>query len=167
MANEVIEQWTCNEPLRAPFAEGESAVRSFESILVTSLSDDELLEVSRIHRLSLDLHEMKAIQVYYRDCGREPTDLELEMLAQTWSEHCVHKTFKACVNYCEQDAEGLEIEGSRQMVDSMIRTYLKGATDTCGKDFIRSAFVDNAGIVRFDDEFDVAIKARPITTHQH
>ena len=61
--------------------------------------------MSRIRRLSLDLHEMKAIQVYYRDCGREPTDLELEMLAQTWSEHCVHKTFKACVNYREQDSE--------------------------------------------------------------
>ena len=164
LANEVIEQWTCNEPLRAPFAEGQSAVRSFENVSVTSLSDDELLEVSRIRRLSLDLHEMKAIQVYYRDCGREPTDLELEMLAQTWSEHCVHKTFKARVNYCEEDSEGREIKDSRQIVDSMIRTYLKGATDTCGKDFIRSAFVDNAGIVRFDDEFDVAIKAE---THNH
>ncbi len=164
LANEVVDQWAVNEPLEAPFADGVSAERLIEVVPVTHLDDDGLLALSAERRLSLDLFEMRTIRDYYSDSNREPTDLELEMLAQTWSEHCVHKTFKARVSYRELTAEGVHVEGSDRVVDSMIHTYLKGATDNCGKDFVRSAFVDNAGIVRFDDEFDLAIKAE---THNH
>ena len=164
LANEVVEQWSVNDALSAPFADGASVERTIETVAVIQLNDEDLLALSVERRLSLDLNEMKTIRNYYAEVGREPTDLELEMLAQTWSEHCVHKTFKAKVDYREIDADGAVIEGSQRIVDSMIRTYLKGATDNCGKDFIRSAFVDNAGIVRFDEEFDPAIKAE---THNH
>jgi phosphoribosylformylglycinamidine synthase subunit PurSL len=164
LANEVVEQWSVNEPLSAPFADGVSAQRIIETVPVMGLDDEALLALSSQRRLSLDLYEMRTIRDYYRESNREPTDLELEMLAQTWSEHCVHKTFKALVSYHELSADGVLVEGSERVVDSMIHTYLKGATDNCGKDFIRSAFVDNAGIVRFDDEFDLAIKAE---THNH
>lgn len=164
LANEVVEQWSLNEPLSAPFADGVSVERNIETVPVTELSDTQLVDLSNERRLSLDLHEMRTIRDHYTSVDREPTDLELEMLAQTWSEHCVHKTFKAKVTYRELHASGETVEGSERVVDSMIKTYLKGATDHCGKDFIRSAFVDNAGIVRFDEEFDLAIKAE---THNH
>jgi phosphoribosylformylglycinamidine synthase II len=164
LANEVVDQWSINQPLQAPFADGVSAERIIETVPVTALDDEALLALSSKRRLSLDLYEMRTIRDYYRESNREPTDLELEMLAQTWSEHCVHKTFKALVSYRELSPEGVLVEGSERVVDSMIHTYLKGATDNCGKDFVRSAFVDNAGIVRFDAEFDLAIKAE---THNH
>jgi phosphoribosylformylglycinamidine synthase len=164
LANEVVDQWSVNAPLEAPFADGVSAQRVIETVPVTHLDDDGLLALSAERRLSLDVYEMRTIRDYYAESNREPTDLELEMLAQTWSEHCVHKTFKARVSYRELTAQGTLVEGSERIVDSMIHTYLKGATDNCGKDFVRSAFVDNAGIVRFDDEFDLAIKAE---THNH
>ena len=86
------------------------------------------------------------------------------MLAQTWSEHCVHKTFRALIDLVEIDADGNPVEGGTQTINSMLKTFLKKATDACGKDWIRSAFVDNAGIVRFDDELDLAFK---VETHNH
>src|SRR5215212_3607368 len=68
-------------------------------VALLEASDDELLRISQAGILSLDLDEMRAIQAYFRQEEREPTDGELETLAQTWSEHCSHKTFKARVRY--------------------------------------------------------------------
>jgi phosphoribosylformylglycinamidine (FGAM) synthase-like enzyme len=58
------------------------------------LNDAALLAMSKARLLSLDLAEMRTVQRYYAELGRDPTDVELETLAQTWSEHCVHKTFQ-------------------------------------------------------------------------
>jgi len=77
-----------------------------ERISVNRLSDKELLTLSHDRLLSLDLAEMHAIQRYFDKEGREPTDVELESLAQTWSEHCVHKTFKGIVEYSETTEDG-------------------------------------------------------------
>ena len=63
--------------------------------------DAELLRISAERRLALNLAEMQAIRTYFQSEKREPTDAELEMLAQTWSEHCVHKTFKALIDYTD------------------------------------------------------------------
>ena len=68
-------------------------------ISLCDLDDHGLTKLSRQAHLFLSLDEMLAIQKHYRSIGREPTDIELETLAQTWSEHCVHKTFKATVHY--------------------------------------------------------------------
>src|SRR3954465_189948 len=70
-----------------------------ERVALLEAADDELLRISQAGILSLDLDEMRAIQTYFRQEEREPTDGELETLAQTWSEHCSHKTFKARVRY--------------------------------------------------------------------
>ena len=64
-------------------------------VRLAGLDDGQLAELSRQRMLSLDVTEMRAIQAHFRSCGRDPTDAELETLAQAWSEHCVHKTFKA------------------------------------------------------------------------
>ncbi|MCB0238101.1 MAG: phosphoribosylformylglycinamidine synthase, partial [Anaerolineae bacterium] len=97
----------------------------------------------------------------YRQESREPTDVELETLAQTWSEHCVHKTFRALIDYREIDADGNVHE---QQIDSLLKTYIRAATERANKPWVRSAFVDNAGIVAFDDDYDLAFK---VETHNH
>lgn len=86
-------------------------------------ASDELLErISKEGLLALDLNEMKAIQAYYQQQDRDPTDVELETLAQTWSEHCVHKTFKARIDYHEYDHEGTEV--NTRQIDSHLKNLL-------------------------------------------
>src|SRR5512140_162694 len=84
------------------------------------------------------------------------------MIAQTWSEHCGHKTFKAKVEIREQGIENSETQVTT--LDSLIRTYLKAATEKINAPWVISAFVDNAGIVDFDDEYEVSFK---VETHNH
>ena len=163
LANDVIQTWTINKRALPPFVTlAETATHVWvEMIPLKDAGADHLLAISRERRLSLDLAEMQAIQTYYRREGREPTDVELETLAQTWSEHCVHKTFRALIDYRETDADGVVRE---QQIDSILKTYIRAATERANKPWVRSAFVDNAGIVAFDDAYDLAFK---VETHNH
>ncbi|MFH1586223.1 MAG: phosphoribosylformylglycinamidine synthase subunit PurL [Candidatus Diapherotrites archaeon] len=123
------------------------------------LGGKELEKLSRDMLLSLNLKEMKEIQDYYKSKGREPAQIELETLAQTWSEHCKHKVFNALIDYVE--------DGKGEKIDSLFKSYIVKATDEAGKkkkDFLVSVFSDNAGIVKFNDEFNVAFK---VETHNH
>ncbi|MFN0137968.1 MAG: phosphoribosylformylglycinamidine synthase subunit PurS [Phycisphaerae bacterium] len=70
-----------------------------QHVAIRELSDEQLAKLSRDGHLFLSLDEMQAIRAHFRELGREPTDLELETLAQTWSEHCVHKTLKSAYVY--------------------------------------------------------------------
>ena len=128
-------------------------------------SDDALMALSRDMMLALDLREMQAIRDYYRrmdvqrsraslGLSREPTDIELEILAQTWSEHCKHKIFNAEIEYTDA-------QGQTRTIDGLFKTYVKGTTDTVAKkiDWLVSVFDDNAGIIRFDDNWNFALKA--------
>ena len=164
LANEVVEQWAVNSWLEAPFDVSASPTALVVEVPVRGLDNDALEAVSKRRRLSLNLEEMQAIQRYYVEAKREPTEMELEMLAQTWSEHCVHKTFKARIDFAETDASGAVIAGTERVVDSMFNALLKDATKKADKPWIKSVFVDNAGIVAFDDEFDIALK---VETHNH
>ena len=112
--------------------------------------------------LSLDIDEMRAIQAFYIDMGRAPTDVELETLAQTWSEHCVHKTFRAMVDFTWSDADGNV--RSEENIDGLLRSYIQAATNQIGAKWLRSAFIDDAGIIAFDDAYDLAFK---VETHNH
>ncbi|MGC9358935.1 MAG: phosphoribosylformylglycinamidine synthase subunit PurL [Anaerolineae bacterium] len=131
-----------------------------QEIPLDGLGDEELLHLSGERLLSLDLAEMRAIQTYFAEEGRAPTDVELESLAQTWSEHCVHKTFRGMVDY-EERRDG---ESQHERIDSLLRTYLRAATEAVSAPWVRSAFVDNAGILAFTDAYDVSIK---VETHNH
>ncbi|MBT3377096.1 MAG: phosphoribosylformylglycinamidine synthase [Lentisphaerae bacterium] len=132
-----------------------------------AVSDDELLRISREGILALSLEEMKAIQGYFsvggdercaEGLGSNPTDVELEVLAQTWSEHCKHKIFNARINYCDEEA------GTSEVVDSCFKTFIKKSTDEIGEtiDWLVSVFHDNAGVIRFNDEVDLVYK---VETH--
>jgi len=152
LANNVIQHWKvgCIEP---SFPEEVGSSGAVEPISIRNLSDDELLALSKNRRAALDLAEMRAIREYFQKEHRDLTDVEFETIAQTWSEHCVHKTFKARVTLDDG-----------QVIDSLIKTYLKSATDEINAPWIISAFVDNAGIIDFDDEYEISFKAE---THNH
>src|SRR6266545_3314307 len=107
---------------------------------------------------------MQAIQNYFNQEQRDPTDVEFETIAQTWSEHCVHKTFKAKIEISEQRTADEKDQSLVSTFDSLIKTYLKSATDKINVPWVISAFVDNAGIIEFDDEFEISFK---VETHNH
>lgn len=132
------------------------------TVPILDKGDEQLLALSRAGLLALNLDEMRTIQQYYREQGREPTDVELETLAQTWSEHCSHKTFKATINYREVDSQGQQL--TQETIHSLIKTYLMSATEAVRPDWLVSAFSDNAGIIRFTNNQDVAFK---VETHNH
>ncbi len=105
---------------------------------------------------------MQTIQQYFRELGRDPTDIELETLAQTWSEHCSHKTLAGRIRYrgarrratVREHAQGNDL---RRDADDSRRQL--GNDDWCV-----SVFADNAGVVTFDDDNHVAFK---VETHNH
>jgi phosphoribosylformylglycinamidine (FGAM) synthase-like enzyme/phosphoribosylformylglycinamidine (FGAM) synthase PurS component len=164
LANTVIQTYTINAPISPPFVPAQPPDDTVEIIPLREADDAELLAISRARRLSLDLREMRAIAQHFRQEGRDPTDVELETLAQTWSEHCVHKTFKALVDYEEYDSPDAAAPARRRQIDGLLRTTIRAATEKADTSWVRSAFVDNAGIVEFDDAFDLAIK---VETHNH
>ena len=152
--------------------------RPFElrHVLICERDDDALMTLSREGHLFLSLEEMRAIQVHYREQDRDPTDLELEMFAQTWSEHCVHKTLKSAVRYRgapmpgssgveQRDAgdEGVEIVYGNLLKDTIARVTHElmesGRVDWC-----LSVFEDNAGIIALDETYGIAFK---VETHNH
>ncbi len=142
---------------------------------LTTLSDDQLTKLSREAHLFLSLDEMKAVQTEYKRIGREPTDVELETLAQTWSEHCVHKTLKARVRYVGagktdivalpgRAGHTLHADGSIT-IENLLKSTVAAATFDLikqGVDWTLSVFKDNSGVIAFDDQFGVCIK---VETH--
>jgi phosphoribosylformylglycinamidine synthase II len=161
LCNETVQHYSLG-PITPAFTQDAPASDRVETIPLTGLNEEELQALSRSRLLALDLHEMRAIQEYYLEVGREPTDVELETLAQTWSEHCVHKTFRAQIQFTWRDANG-KIRQSEQ-IDGLLKQYIRAATEQLQPEWLRSAFVDNAGIIAFDDEYDLAFK---VETHNH
>jgi phosphoribosylformylglycinamidine synthase len=157
LANQVIERWSA-APIEPHFIDAAAtADRTVDHVTVTTLSEDELQALSRERGLSLDPAELQAIAAHYRGLGREPTDVELETLAQTWSEHCSHKTFRARITVLPADG----VDGHD--VTPLLR-QLRDCTDRIDAPFVVSSFVGNAGIVRFSPGSTLAVKAE---THNH
>ena len=121
---------------------------------ICELDDDGLIRMSKEKDLFLNLAEMRTIQKYYREIGREPTDVELETLAQTWSEHCVHKTLKSSVD--------MSTDGKEVHFDNLLKETVFKATKDLNKKWCISVFADNAGVVEFDDDSAVCFK---VETH--
>ncbi len=136
-----------------------------------NVSDEELMRISREGVLALTLDEMKVIQGHYRDpaviaerakvgLAARPTDAELEALAQTWSEHCKHKIFSGNIEYVDEN-------GNREEIRSLFKTFIQGTTrkvrEQLGeRDFCLSVFKDNAGVIRWNDDWSLVFK---VETH--
>lgn len=180
LANEVIETvvvGTVGVP--RPPQPPQHAFRRRE-IAIRGLDDVGLGRLSRDGHLFLSLEEMRAIRAHYEGAGRDPTDLELETLAQTWSEHCVHKTFRSAVVYrgaplptqsaSETPATPAAFvrtgETIERRYDNLLRDTIARATDTLTRagrgPTCLSVFKDNAGVIAFDEHFGVAFK---VETH--
>ncbi len=128
-----------------------------QKIAILKGSDSQLLEISRKGLLSLNLQEMKVIQAYFKKLGREPVDAELETLAQTWSEHCKHKTFGGVIEYEEEG------RGSR-VYDNLLKSTIMRVTEELDRPWCWSTFRDNAGVIAFDEDWGIAFK---VETHNH
>jgi phosphoribosylformylglycinamidine synthase len=118
---------------------------------LVSLDDDGLMALSK-DRLWLNLSEMGRIKDYFSKLGRNPTDVELETLAQTWSEHCIHKTFKS------------RIKLGQLVVDNLLKSTMMKVTEELKKPWCLSIFRDNAGVIDFDGRYAICFK---VETHNH
>ncbi len=161
LCNETIEHYTLGV-IPPQFEATTTASNLVDAVRILGMDEDELIAVSKERMLSLNLEEMRQIQEFYKVMGRHPTDVEMETLAQTWSEHCVHKTFKARIAYSVISVDGFT--RSVREIDGLLKTYIQAATEKVNPTWLRSAFVDNAGIIAFDDQFDLAFK---VETHNH
>jgi len=126
------------------------------SIAVVGLDDDGLTALSRDRGLALDQTEMRAIQTHFLGLERAPTDVELESIALTWSEHCSHKTFKATIDF--------DYAGRIETILGLLNTCIAEPTAVLNKRWVHSAFVDNAGVIALDAQYDLAFK---VETHNH
>lgn len=150
IANPVIERWAAGR-IEPAFHPGSHEVPRATTVPMTQLDDVGLAALNADRSMALDAEELRVIRDHFRTLGREPTDVELETLAQTWSEHCAHKTFRAAI-----DVDGQPI--------APLLTQLREATERIDAKFVRSTFVGNAGIVSFLDGRTLALKAE---THNH
>jgi phosphoribosylformylglycinamidine synthase len=156
LANDCIEDVVFGMDAEPPSPHTQPYTMKLTEIPVRDLSDEQLIQLSKDMDMFLNLKEMQTIQSQYRDLDREPTDVELETLAQTWSEHCVHKTLKSSVD--------MEHDGKKLHFDNLIKETVFKATKDLNKDWCISVFEDNAGVIEFDDEHAVCFK---VETHNH
>jgi phosphoribosylformylglycinamidine synthase len=121
-------------------------------VATANATDAQLAEINNELALGFSSQELKAIQAYFRKEKRNPTDVELQTISQTWSEHCCHKTFRGKIKL-----DGKEI-------NSLLKTYIAKATKEIKAPWCFSVFEDNAGIVKFDKGYGIAAK---VETHNH
>ncbi|MBN1851267.1 MAG: hypothetical protein JW829_01030, partial [Pirellulales bacterium] len=161
LANEAIEQVVVGPLALKRLDTGSPYHFQRVTVPLEGLDNEALMLLSQQGQLFLQLAEMQTIQRYFADLGRDPTDIELETIAQTWSEHCSHKTLAGRVHYRD--------ENGQRHFDNMLRETIFAATKTIreelgDKDWCVSVFRDNAGIIRFDDQYNLAFK---VETHNH
>ncbi len=171
LANDLIQQWvitdwqsftkkSCYLPVPKVKIPHEPAITTID----LNVSDKELLKISKERKLALNLIEMQEIKKYFSrpeiikerqnfGLNKEPTDAELEVLAQTWSEHCKHKIFNAKIKY--KDEQGRQIK-----INSLFNTYIKSSTKQLQKelDWVVSTLWDNSGVIRFSNDWLLAVK---------
>ena len=156
LANDCIEDVIHGTDAEPPSPHTQPYELSITQIPIRELDEDGLMRLSKEMDMFLNLKEMQTIQNYFRSQDREPTDVELETIAQTWSEHCVHKTLKSSVD--------MEHDGEKIHFDNLIKETVFKATKDLNKDWCVSVFEDNAGVIEFDDEHAVCFK---VETHNH
>ncbi|MBX9623188.1 MAG: phosphoribosylformylglycinamidine synthase subunit PurL [Gemmataceae bacterium] len=163
LANDAIEQVVAG-PVRADHL-GLGSAYTFRLVTVPLLGLDDagLVKLSKEGMLALTLDEMKAVQAHFRELGREPTDCELETIAQTWSEHCSHKTLKGTIHLKDHTT------GETRTYKNLLKETVFAATQEIRRrlgadDWCVSVFADNAGVVMFDDDHHVCFK---VETHNH
>ncbi len=161
LGNDAIERIVQGPLQLATLSFGHTYQLELKHVPIRELDDQALMKLSKEGQLYLSLAEMQTIQKHFRDLQRDPTDIELETVAQTWSEHCSHKTLGGRIRYTDE-------QGTRQF-GNMLKETIFAATQQLRKewgkdDWCVSVFKDNAGIVTFEEGENVCIK---VETHNH
>ena len=156
LSNDCIEDVVLGSEAEPPSPHLKPYELEIKTLSITGMNDDGLMALSKKMDLFLNLVEMQTIQKHYIELGREPTDIELETLAQTWSEHCVHKTLKSSVD--------MTFNGEEIHFDNLLKETVFGATQQLNKNWCISVFEDNAGVVEFDETDAICFK---VETHNH
>lgn len=181
LANELIQrfeiksraQWDANPGFIARTARVTGSASDEVNIIpLSGMTDAELMQVSQQNTLALNLEEMTTIKNWFsskavaenrkaQNLPADPTDAELEVLAQTWSEHCKHKIFASKITYTDQET------GTSETINSLYKSCIQNTTKAIREqrgadDFCRSVFKDNAGVIAFNDTHDACIK---VETH--
>ena len=154
LANPIIERWSINQPIEPAFINPDvHSTSRVQTVHIDSATTDEQLAVINKERgLAMDPEEMLAVRDHFVRIGRLPTDVELETIAQTWSEHCSHKTFRASITTTTGSVR-------KSLINSLRET-----TEQINSPIVRSAFVGNAGIISFTPGRTLALKCE---THNH
>lgn len=135
----------------------ETEVKRFET------EKESLKEISENRNLALSQGDLKVIGDYFRseevkkerelvDLPSKITDVELEAIAQSQSEHCKHKIFNGKIRYRNKD------NGQEEIIDSLFDSYIKESTSQIDPDWILSVFWDNAGIIEFNEDYAISMK---------
>ncbi len=125
---------------------------SINELAIVNKSDEELMEISRDRQLALNRKEMQTLKEYYTRLGRNPTDIELETFAQTWSEHCKHKTFTGNIIY------------NNRKIENLLKSTVFRVTKELNHPMCLSVFKDNSGVIEFDSKYAISFK---VETHNH
>lgn len=166
LGNAMIQHWKVfesGEKVEMPLPEVHLHAAGKVETISLDVSDDELVNISKEKSLALSLADMKTIKEYYlRDEIRKsrgelglaewPTDIELEMIAQTQSEHCKHRIFNGLINYKDETGE--------EKIDSLFKSCIRKSAEEIGKEknWIVSMFWDNAGVVKLNEDWNYVVK---------
>lgn len=161
LANDAVERVIAGPLLMEKIGAGSDYSFDLKTIPIRGMNDEALMSLSKHGQLYLSLAEMQTIQKHWVEQQRDPTDIELETVAQTWSEHCSHKTLKGRIRYRDEHGE--------RVFENMLKETVFGATVEIRKklgadDWCVSVFKDNAGVVAFDDQQHLCFK---VETHNH
>ncbi len=176
LANPVIHAVHAAPYIPEHLPRGRAYTAKITHVPLRSLDDAALTKLSRDAHLFLSLDEMRAVRDHYASLKRDPTDIELETIAQTWSEHCVHKTLKSrvryrahahdLINWRNRPGHTMHADGSVE-IDNLLKRTVAAATYELideGLDWTLSVFKDNSGVIAFDDDHAVCVK---VETHNH
>ena len=159
------EEWQAQPGFEAQAAKVTGEANDTVDVVPLSSMDDEALQkASRDNTWALTLRELHCIrdqfatpdeQARRKAAGlpADPTDVEMEVLAQTWSEHCKHKIFASRIHYENKET------GQREEVNNLYKTCIRDATAAIRKrlgddDYCKSVFKDNAGVIAFINGYD-------------
>ena len=161
LANDAVERVIAGPLQMEKIGAGSDYRFRLETIPIRRMDDKALMVLSKQGQLYLSLAEMQTIRQHWIDQDRDTTDIELETVAQTWSEHCSHKTLKGRIHYSDEHGE--------RTFENMLKETIFGATVEIrhrlgADDWCVSVFKDNAGVVKFDENQHVCFK---VETHNH
>ncbi len=126
---------------------------------IGGMTPEQLRRLNREVGWSFEEGDLRKIQQHFRTVGRDPSRVELEVLAQTWSEHCKHRVFHARVEHTT--------EGGTEIIDGIFDRFVRDVTEAARESnpgFVVSAFEDNAGFIRVDEKRAACLK---VETHNH